>query len=567
MIDSYPTVSALLLAEVLDSLPARLRKKIDLAQTNEMADAGSPSADGAAFVVHQGTGTVTFTANHLATLEQVGCDCLLAPRCLHLAQALLRCEVSDSDPAHDATPVQDSLPPHESDPAQSQGSSLDANQATKRLSDAQLAVVHRAIAAFTTIIASGIAAKDPLHFSMFLRLSYEAKAQRLYLLGLRCGAVATLLSVKEVTTRDTRVDIVADGFLIAHKLDSAHSKGAITEALLGRPRKVYEPRASLSLHALFTEPIIASSGYAGVATYLRDAEGNLWNVSSNMPQDPAETPQDQARQYYRRAPRIGGISTGHFELTRRTLLVGNVKASDDGRLSAGSKVTAVAGSVKQWDPQWFEAEQERESILRYQRLTVKGMSGGLLALETAEGNFIALRATEAAQELGALDDFLELARHPGTELMCLIRPGLDGLDLLSFQVDPEQLSLPEAWDGRVMVGLDRLAPSFFKEPTQSITQVIIARGGPVTVMMGWLGRIVDHGRSAVVNDKSVMARDCERLKDVSSIHAAELLEELGGGSHTAKRDFDGTLIYLDGPMATAWLRLAAFTHAWSQSSH
>ncbi len=551
MPENYPRVSALLLAEVLDSLPARLRKKIDLAQSVDATDPGHLS-DGS-FVVRQGSATVTFTASIALTLEDVSCDCLLSPRCLHLAQALLRCEVSTApDPTPDGldgASVTDSVV---TVPAADIGSGP--------LTPDQLGVVERSLAAFVKLLGAGTAARDPLQLATFLRLAHEAKAQRLYTLGVQCTAVCAVLSTQGTIARNSAVTTLADAYLAAHHLAHRHAQGEVPASFLGKPRRSYAGREALSLQGIFTEPIIAATGHAGVATYLRDSGGALWSVHSNMPVLGGDVATDQARQYYQRAPRLGGISTSHQELTRRTLLVSNAKASEDGRLGAGAQVAAVAGAVGDWDPQWFAADTTEE--IDFVRLEVRGLSGTALALAGPDGRIVTVHPSAAARALGALDDLLELARHPGTLLHCVLRRTVDGLELLAFAVDADQIRLPDSWHGRVMLGLDRLAPAYFSSPSQQARQLPPVAAGPWPIMMQWLGRVAVHGRAALVNDRSTLATDAARLQDANCVYGARLLLELQAAAHQSSRAFDGTIVYLPEPLPKAWLALTVFAQAW-----
>lgn len=551
MPDNYPQVSALLLAEVLDSLPARLRKKIDLTQSVDASDPGHSS--GGTFVVQQGSGTVTFTAPTATTLADVSCDCLLAPRCLHLAQALLRCEVSTAPCSTSDGLDSASLSDFVVTPA-------GAAEAAGPLTSAQSDVLDRSLSAFVKLLGAGTAARDPLQLSAFLRLAHEAKTQRLYTLGAQCAAVCAMLSMQGTIARNAAVTTLTDAYRAAQQLAHRHAQGEVPASFLGKPRRSYTGRKALSLQGIFSEPIVAATGHAGVVTCLRDGEGALWSIHSNMPVLHGSVPTEQARQYYQRAPRLGGISTSHQELTRRSLLVSNVKASEDGRLSAGAQLAAVAGGVVEWDPLWFGAGAE--DGIEFVRLEVRGLSGAALALARTDGRIVSAQPSSAASALGALDDLLELARHPGTELLCVLRRTVEGTELLAFSVDASQIQLPQTWHGRVMLGLDRLAPAYFRTPAQQAPQLPPVTAGPWPVLMQWLGRVAVHGRAALVNDKTALAADAARLRDANCVRGAQLLLEMQDAAHQSSRAFDGSLVYLPEPLPKAWLSLAVFAQAW-----
>lgn len=579
MLDQYPRISALLLADVLESLPARLRKKIDLNEAPDATDPGALSADGSSFVVKQASGTVTFTADPLTSIDQLSCDCLLSPRCLHLAHAALRCQVADVSPAADSNPSDSDIDTEDggtenvgTDEARIEDSNAENASADSKnpsgysgLSKSQEALVERALSSCTQLLANGTKLRDPLQLSAFLRLAHEGKALKLYSLGEFSAALTQLLISSENFSRAALVAATSDLFLCAHQLRHGHKQGSLSKEQFGTPRRSYASRPALKLQGLFTEPIIAGSGYAGVATYLREADGTLWSINSNMPQEAETSPKAQSRQYYHRAPRIGGISTSHFELTRRNLLVNNVKASENGRLGAGAGVSAVASSVAAWDPAWFETNDAGNGAVTLQRLTVVGMRGKSLVLAASAAN-IAVNATDAALVLGALDTLLELARHPGLTLDCVLRKELEATHLLAFAPDPELVSLPENLHGRIMLGLDLLPASFFKELGTAIALASEVSLGPAQVMSAWLGKLVTYGRPAVTSDSTMLGRDVTKLRESQCVHGAELLERLAAAAKEAEREFDGSLRYLDPPLAQAWLRLAAYSKHWLASA-
>ena len=220
----------------------------------------------------------------------------------------------------------------------------------------------------------------------------------------------------------------------------------------------------------------------------------------------------------------------------------------------------LAGAVADWDPRWFAAGATGE--IDFMRLEVRGLSGSELALARPDGWILTAQPSAAARELGAMDDLLELARHPGTSLHCMLRRTVDGLALVAFAVDAAQIHLPDSWHGRVMLGLDRLAPAYFLAPAQQAPQFSPSAAGPWPIMMQWLGRVAVHGRAALLNDKTALAADLVRLRDTNCVHGAQLLLELQAAAHQSSRAFDGSFGYLPEPLPKAWLALAVFAQAW-----
>lgn len=545
MAENFPQVSGLLLAEVLESLPGRIRKKLDAAPL-AAAETAILSLDGAPVLVSVGSETVTFLAPRIDSLDQVHCSCLLSPRCLHLAQALLRGAVVESA-------------------AELPGESPKTASATT-LTASQHGVLQRSLAAVEKMLASGSASYDPLRHATFLRLSHEAKAQKLFTLSAGCFSLAAALSARASANRSLLVQEVAHVFLTVRRLTVHDVRGTLEIKHLGVPRRSYDTRGALSLQGIFSEPVISSTGYAGVLTQFRDKDGDLWSVNSIMPQEVGETAAAQARQYYRRAPRMGGISTSHQELGRRSLLVGNAKASDDGRLSSSASVSAFAGEVLPWEPGWFTSSAKASPGVDFRTLEVAGLDGIQLVLRNGHGEMLSVQSTAAALEMGAAEDFFELAQRPGTSLHCVLRSEHDTTELLAFEVDPGQIRLPRSWHDRVMVGLDRLAPAYFMQDPVAPLQISPPGRAPWDIMNHWLGKVASRGRAAILSDKTTLRADELMLREMGCVNGAALLEELHAGAHTTRRTFDGTLEHLDEPLARAWLRLAAFAQEWRKAA-
>ncbi|MEU6865456.1 hypothetical protein ABZ924_19670 [Streptomyces sp. NPDC046876] len=106
--EPLPPVAPEVLAEAVENLSARLRKKLDAAV--EGCAAGTPAAERAA----DGTLTLRFGEDAVVVLrpgpdgavttaEQASCSCLLAPRCLHRAAVLGAAPLAD--PAPDPEPL------------------------------------------------------------------------------------------------------------------------------------------------------------------------------------------------------------------------------------------------------------------------------------------------------------------------------------------------------------------------------------------------------------------------------------------------------------------------------
>ncbi|MEV4196268.1 hypothetical protein AB0J65_33500, partial [Streptomyces toxytricini] len=113
--DLLPPVAPEVLAEAVEHLTARLRKKLDAA-VEGCATGATPAERGA-----DGTVTIRFGEDAVVTLrpgpggavdtaERAACTCLLAPRCLHRAAALGAAPLADAPAAPEPEPEAEAGP-------------------------------------------------------------------------------------------------------------------------------------------------------------------------------------------------------------------------------------------------------------------------------------------------------------------------------------------------------------------------------------------------------------------------------------------------------------------------
>ncbi|MBT2546628.1 SWIM zinc finger family protein, partial [Streptomyces sp. ISL-44] len=99
MTSSLPPVAPEVLAEAVEQLSARLRKKLDAA-TASCGALASSGADGAVVIGFGEDAVVTLRPGPGGAVTEAGqavCTCLLAPRCLHRAAALGAAPLADAD--------------------------------------------------------------------------------------------------------------------------------------------------------------------------------------------------------------------------------------------------------------------------------------------------------------------------------------------------------------------------------------------------------------------------------------------------------------------------------------
>ncbi|MYV67566.1 hypothetical protein GT043_16860, partial [Streptomyces sp. SID2131] len=109
---SLPPVAPDVLAEAVEQLSARLRKKLDAA-IEGCAEHAVPAADGSLGVRFGEDALVTLRPGPSGTVSEAGqavCTCLLAPRCLHRAAVLGAAPIADAEAAPDLPDATVDLP-------------------------------------------------------------------------------------------------------------------------------------------------------------------------------------------------------------------------------------------------------------------------------------------------------------------------------------------------------------------------------------------------------------------------------------------------------------------------
>ena len=132
---------------------------------------------------------------------------------------------------------------------------------------------------------------------------------------------------------------VAEALRVARRI----SRGDASTEVIGVARRAYEAVGGLRLFGLFTEPIIARSGYAGVVTYFVDRDQRIWALSDVLPADA-----DRAVDAYANGAALGDVALSHRAASRAGLHIGDARASRDGRLGRGQQVRAVGAEGAAW---------------------------------------------------------------------------------------------------------------------------------------------------------------------------------------------------------------------------
>ncbi|HEX7703907.1 MAG TPA: hypothetical protein VF403_24365, partial [Kofleriaceae bacterium] len=240
-----PTISPQAAAVLTAQIPARLIKKLDADPT--LADRWTWTAT-----------TVTTDKGEVVTLEitdgvvvaasDVSCSCLLQPKCLHVAAVIAVLEPA----AGTAEPVIEAVV-------------AAAPEATAAI---DTRVAQDALGVCAGVLVTGAEASGAFVQAELLRSIHGCRTAGLHRLA--AAQMRILRSIRELRADKAEFSLpilaadLRDALAIAYQL--AH--GSATPALVGTARRDYEAMGNLRLHGVFTEAVVARSGYAGAVTYL-----------------------------------------------------------------------------------------------------------------------------------------------------------------------------------------------------------------------------------------------------------------------------------------------------------
>ncbi len=592
-----PTIEPGLVAALTQQAPARLVKKLDA--TPRAAEAWRWSeAEGVVRVVTDSGETVTLRTAQGAVREpaDVACTCLLAPRCFHLLAVVTLLDPSGASPPAGA--ADDAAPEPATDPAAA--TPLASAAAAVTLEPEQVRAAAQAWRAGAELLDAGALGAGPTLQAELLRSVHSCRATGL--VRLANAGVRVVLALRDLRADRPEFSLAALARDVTDLLETAWTLTGDAPApasRVGVARRRYAPVGSLRVHGLFTEPVIAGSGYAGVVTHLVDATGRLWSVSAVEPGAPP-----RAVATYEAAVGLGDATLPHRALGREGLFVQDGTGSPDGRLGSGKGVRAVRAGPSSWDDepaaalwrapleaQWSRARAALElppsdrtagADLVFLRARVLGRGGGGLVVAARDGAAErVLCCLTGALVPGAHDDLAVLACAPGLELRCVVRPLDDRNDaaaLLAFgpaapddgadeAADPEQagrprLHLPAAWAGRANLGLDRLARSFVEggAPTPVALTLPPPPSDPLDALERRLQRVVLGGRgAAAAGALAEVEREARLLERRLLPTAATLHRALAAATVEAARTFEGTRARGDPDvLGRAWTACAAF---------
>lgn len=616
---ALPPVAPDIVADAVESLSPRLRKKLDAAIDQYAAEP---------ITINAGTFTITCGEDATVTLapgptcavtqaDQATCTCLLAPRCLHRAAVLAACPIASNLPAPNAeapAPVTPSAPDagahtylapsataaRETLAPSTAATATDANAVTTSqapVTSSQVSAARALHSAAAAILAAGIPAAGAVPQAELLRAAHTAR-----LAGLHRAEAAALRVVNGLRSARARhaehrlADLVAalrELLLVTTLLAAADPDSS----LIGVARRAYQPGGALRVHGVCREPIISATGYAGVVTHLLADDGRWYSASDVKPGSPA-----RARAAATAPVTIGAATLDHEQLVRRGLLINGATVSPDGRLGSGKEVRATPLGTLPWSAGPVAGLLARPlADVAAQRLTITpsadeaqaeatrepmacdvevlaGQGDHLLVLELTSGTPIRLVPADAHPDLAHTVNLRQLASRPGLRVRLVGRLDPDRpATMRPLAAGPvpgaePTLRLPENWLDHADLGYDRIQGSHLPPlsecpPPESIQ--VVTPLDPMTDSPLWRYRhlvelAVSGGRRAVAEFARRTARPSAGqtfapMRAAGLQAAADLATRLADEADRRDRDVFGRLTAPD-PDAYAKSWLAASAH-------
>jgi hypothetical protein len=533
-----PAVAPLLVAEVLDRLPARLRRRLD--ERRDLAEAWTWSLAAAEAVVATGSATVRVRPEAGAVRAQadVACDCLLAPRCLHVAAVLLALPLAHDEPEPEAAPP-------------------DAGEDVVPVSAGARAAAEAAWHAGALLLDIGASSAGLVVQGELLRAAHACRLAGLHRIAAALTRAVQRLAELHAGRPEYRLDFllgdVADALMSA--LAVAAADDVVPRSAVGVARRAYSAVGSLRLSGIFSEAVMSAAGYAGVVTYLADGDGRLWSVADVAPGGP-----ERVVEAYAAPVDVGDLALSHRGLGRSSVYLQRATGSLDGRLGTGRSVGAVRAGATTWAggpwerppaPQLdavFAALALDQALRRagWDLLFLDGVVAGVrqaaLVLKTPAGE-ISCYAPSDHEELPYRRNLRLLGAAPGLPLRVVGRALTQRVRSLSLLAvgpgvadeEAPALALPAEWLGRVNLGVDVLQSAHVtgaeRAPVELPVLMVAAAPDPLDPLARRLGQALTGGR--VTQAESAWAdidRDAALLRRRHLPGAAARLEALRAAS-------------------------------------
>lgn len=517
-----PTLHANLLAELTSAAPARLVRKLD--KEPDRAESWSWTETEAGWTIDAGKAVVTLIGGALTTVDHVGCDCLLAPRCLHLLSVLARLELLEGE-EQDVEPVAEAV---------SQPEALTAKQ-KEAARDLHSHLVG--------LLESGFQSAGMIAQGQLLRDAHRCRAEKLPRLAGHAHRIT--VAVKAMGNRDPDFVMGELAAEVGDALEVSRRVGCGVRGPddVGIGRRRYQTVGGLRLTGLFCEPVLTRSGYAGTVTTLVGPAGRLFTVSDVRPGEPG-----RALATYRAGVDFAGTSVSHHDLCRTGLFIAQATASASGRLGRGKQVEAVRAGASVWPDELFEvsATEQVGRVLDHtlravdQRpegwdlVFVEGqLRGGQLFLD---GAAVPTRLPSDSEHLRYRENQRVLSGLEGS-VRVIARWRGSALEMLALSPLDDALDLDPVLGGRVNLGFDRLPGASVQ---RSVPGLRFEPLDPAGVLRRRVFRVLLGGAAAMPASAGVqVSRDAARLERLMLPTAASLLLHLHEAAGRGPRGTEG----------------------------
>jgi hypothetical protein len=382
----------------------------------------------------------------------------------------------------------------------------------------------------------------------------------------RRGANDHAFALSEAT--DDLISVLQESFTLSRTLPHASASmtmTATTTAGSGSGRRQYAESGGMRLVGLACEPVVTSSGFAGVVTYLADDRGNTFHLSEVMPGGAS-----QVWAKYATAVRVGETTITHENLSRSGLVISGATVAPDGRLGAGQGVRAAPISAASNPLEELErsasnsgdirkvivralTESEHPSVFAVHGVIVGAEHNALRCVigrdtENETNNEIAVRIVPAGvhPDLPGLSNLNLLSRCVGMKLLMVCSAVADDeptLRVLSWApLNAHDVAFPESWRGRCNIGIDRLEPSMIRYAASEFALMPQVANRPysdarrVIERVGVAGTVALHNAQTKDLDRTVVV-----LHKCGFAHGARHFTELRNLTTTDEREPDGRL--------------------------
>ncbi|WP_370409325.1 hypothetical protein [Streptomyces fradiae] len=553
-----PPVAPDVLADAVEQLSARLRKKLDAAIAG-CADQAAATADGAVEVRFGEDAAVTLRpgpSGAITAAEQAVCSCLLAPRCLHRAAVLGAAPIADGEGDAGGAEESGTDETDGSGPGREEGASavpaaevVTESVAPVALSAPQVRAASALWDAAAEALSAGVTAGGAVVQAELLRAAHTAR-----LAGLPRAEAAALRVVRGLRAArerrgGQRLGDLAEAFRELLAGAALLASGSADVEAAGSARRVYEQGGSLRVYGLCREPVLSATGYGGVTTHLVGADGTGYTVSDVRPGGLARVKGAGSA-----SVALGGAVLDHAGLARGGLRIVGATVSADGRLGAGRGVSATPLRGVDWSEKpaaALFARPVREAMadvltedtapgLLGCDVEVIGAAGDCVVVRVAgEGPLLRLRPAHPHPELPHSANLRRIAEHPGLALRVLGRPDLDrAATLRPLAVGPvpgasATLRLPDGWKGHADLGYDRLQGEHFPRETAAAAAPEPVSAGPDPLADAPLWRVRRLLETGVAGGRRAVA-EAGRGTDAASLAARLTGAGLGGAARLAR---------------------------------